>query len=150
MSLLEEIRAKCPPELLATRDTESITAAFNAGRVRVESRMLSERGVLSALGPTAGDAFLSALEAAAASADALPEPLRGYYGAIRRAVGWLKGDGIDVGDAVTRTLLDALASAGVVNAASAGAVKRLAERPDPVDEIYVRRALWSDAGEYLA
>lgn len=150
MTLLEEIKAKCPPELLDSRSSEAIATAVNVGRVRVESRMLSERGVLSALGPTAGDAFLIALEDAAASADALPLPLRGYYGAIRRAVGWLKGDGIDVGDAVTRSLLDALAAAGVVNAASATAIKRLAERADPVTEFDVRRAIWSDAGEYLA
>ena len=150
MSLLDQIKAKVPAELLATRDTVAIAAAFNPGRVRVEPRMLSERGVLSALGPTAGDAFLTALEAAAASAVALPAPLRSYHGAIRRAVGWIKGDGIDVGDAVTRSLLDAMASAGVVNAASASAIKRLAERSDPVEEIEVRRALWSDAGEYLA
>lgn len=150
MSLLDQIKTKVPAELLATRDTVAITAEFNAGRVRVESRMLSERGILSALGPTAGDAFLMALEAAAASAEALPAPLRSHHGAIRRAVGWLKGDGIDVGDVVTRSLLDAMASAGVVNATSAAAIKRLAERADPVDEIDVRRAVWSDAGEYLA
>lgn len=150
MSLLAEIQAKCSPELLASRDTEAIAAAVNAGRVRIESRMLSERGVLSALGPTAGDEFLNALEAAAASPDALPVPLRGFYGAIRRAVGWLKGDGIDVGDPVTRSLLDAMAATGAVNATSAAAIKRLAERSDPVSEMDVRRALWSDDGEWLA
>ena len=150
MSLLDQIKAKVSADVLATRDTVAIAAAYNAGRVRVESRMLSERGVLSALGPTAGDDFLAALETAASSADALPAPLRGYYGAIRRAVGWLKGDGIDVGDAVTRTLPDALAAAGVVNAAIAATIKQLAERSDPVDEIEVRRAFWSDAGECLA
>lgn len=150
MSLLDQIKAKVPADVLATRDTVAIAAAYNADRVRVESRMVSERGVLSALGPIAGDDFLTAMETAASSADALPAPLRGYYGAIRRAVVWLKGDGIDVGDAVTRTMLDVLAAAGVVNAASAATIKQLGERPDPVDEIEVRRALWSDAGEYLA
>ncbi len=144
------MKAICRPVLLTSRSSEPIATAVNVGRVRVESRMLSERGVLSALGPTAGDAFLIALEDAAASADALPLPLRGYYGAIRRAVGWLKGDGIDVGDAVTRSLLDVLAAGGVVSAPAAAAIKMLAEKPDHVTELDVRRAIWSDAGEYLA
>ena len=35
MTLLDEIKAKCSPELLASRDSDAIAAAVNIGRVRV-------------------------------------------------------------------------------------------------------------------
>lgn len=117
--------------LVAVRNDVGIAALLSVGRVRIESRMLSERGVLSALGSQDGDVMLTALEAIT-SPESLPVPLRGNYGAIRRAVSWLKGDGVDVGDPLTRGLLDALAATGVIQAASAAAIKRLAERPDPM------------------
>lgn len=125
----EELTALAP--LVAARNDVAIASLLSAGRVRIESRMLSERGVLSALGSEAGDAMLTALEGIT-SPDSLPVPLRSNYGAIRRAVSWLKGDGVDVGDPLTRGLLDALAATGVIQAASAVAVKRLAEQPNPL------------------
>lgn len=125
----EEQAALAP--LVAARNDVAIAALLSVGRVRIESRMLSERGVLSALGSQDGDAMLTALEGIT-SPESMPVPLRSNYGAIRRAVSWLKGDGVDVGDPLTRGLLDALAATGVIQAASAVAVKRLAERPDPL------------------
>lgn len=125
----DELAALAP--LVAVRNDVATAALLSVGRVRIEARMLSERGVLSALGSEAGDKMLTALEGIT-SADSLPAPLRSNYGAIRRAVSWLKGDGVDVGDPLTRGLLDALAATGVIQAASAAAVKRLAERPDAV------------------
>lgn len=129
-ALTTEEQAALAP-LVAARNDVAIAALLSVGRVRVESRMLSERGVLSALGSEAGDAMLTALEGIT-SPDALPMPLRSNYGAIRRAVSWLKGDGVDVGDPLTRGMLDALAATGVIQVASAAAIKRLAERPDPL------------------
>lgn len=145
MALLDDIRA-LPAEVLATRDTQAIADALSAGRVRLHSRMISERGVLAALPVPDGDVFLKALETFAATP--LPEghPLAAYHGTIARGVGWLKGEGLDLGDPLTRTLLDTLAMAGVVNADSVATLKALAEEPDPIDEMTVRKACWSDNG----
>jgi hypothetical protein len=112
--------------------------------------MISERGVLAALPVPAGDLFLKALEAFATTPLPDGHPLAPYHGTIARGVGWLKGEGLDLGDPLTRTLLDTLAMAGVVDAASVTILKTLAEQPDPVDEMDVRRACWSDDGVWQA
>lgn len=149
MALLDDIRA-LPAALLAARDTAAIAAALSVGRVRLHERLISERGVLAALPVPAGDLFLKALEAFAATALPAGHPLDAYHGTIVRGVGWLKGEGLDLGDPLTRTLLDTLAMAGVIDAASVATLKALAEAPDPIDEMDVRRACWSDDGVWQA
>jgi len=39
MTLLDEIKAKCSPELLATRDADAIAAAVSVGRTRIVPRL---------------------------------------------------------------------------------------------------------------
>lgn len=148
MALLDDIRA-LPAGLLAARDTQAIADALSAGRARLHERLISERGVLAALPVPAGDVFLSALEAFAAATLPDGHPLVAYHGTIKRGVGWLKGEGLDLGDPLTRTLLDTLAQVGVVDASSVAALKALAETPDPIDEMTVRQACWSDEGVWL-
>ena len=143
-----DLLARVPEEVLASRDSQAIADAFNVGRVRLVSRLIGERGVLDALGPIAGEAFLAALEAIT-SAEALPEPARPYFGALRRGVAWLKSEGLDLGSSTTRSLLDLLASVGVLDAAAVGTIKALARTPDAIDELTVRRLAWSDNGEWL-
>ena len=145
MALLDDIRA-LPAALLAAHDTQAIANALSVGRVRLHERLISERGVLAALPVPAGDLFLKALEAFAATALPDGHPLAAYHGTIARGVSWLKGEGLDLGDPLTRTLLDTLAMAGVIDAASVATLKALAEQPDPIDEMTVRRACWSDDG----
>lgn len=116
--------------LLAARNDVQIAAIISAGRVRVVSHLIGERGILDVLGPVAGDAFLAALEAI--TADSLPAALQPYLGALRRGIAWLKTDGLDVGSATTRSLLDSLAAAGVVAPESVASIKALAERPEPI------------------
>ena len=125
--------------LLAARNDVQIAAIISAGRVRVVSHLIGERGILDVLGPVAGDAFLAALEAI--TADNLPVPLQPYFGALRRGIAWLKTDGLDVGSATTRGLLDSLAAAGVVAPESVASIKDLAERPDPIHYNHVSDAL---------
>jgi hypothetical protein len=148
MALINDIRA-LPQEVLDTRDTAQIAAALPV-IVSVRPHMISERGVLAALPVPAGDLFLKALEAFATTPLPDGHPLAPYHGTIARGVGWLKGEGLDLGDPLTRTLLDTLAMAGVVDAASVTILKTLAEQPDPVDEMDVRRACWSDDGVWQA
>lgn len=147
MALINDIRA-LPQEVLDTRDTAQIAAALPV-IVSVRPHIISERGVLAALPVPAGDVFLSALEAFAAAALPDGHPLVAYHGTIKRGVGWLKGEGLDLGDPLTRTLLDTLAQVGVVDASSVAALKALAETPDPIDEMTVRQACWSDEGVWL-
>lgn len=145
MALIDDIRA-LPQEVLDTRDTAQIAAALPV-IVSVRPHMITERGVLSVLPVPDGDAFLSALESFAAATLPVGHPLAAYHGTIRRGIGWLKtSDGLDVGDPLSRLLLDTLVQAGVVSAASVARIKTLAEVDVPIEEIDVRRACWSDEG----
>lgn len=149
MSLHDDILNR--PELAAAiqaRDCESIAAALSVNRVRAVSHEIGERGILDLLGPVAGDAFLSALEAIAAPTD-LPAPLQLYFGAIRRGVSWLKSSGLDVGAPTTRLLLDNLALAGILKATDVARIKAIAEVPDNVTARQVAEALYHDDGSLI-
>ena len=60
-TLLEEIQAKCSPELLATRDHDAIAAQVNIGRIRPSSLEIGNGTVLETIGLTAGNALLDAI-----------------------------------------------------------------------------------------
>ncbi|MCO4101068.1 MAG: hypothetical protein HEQ38_17075 [Gemmatimonas sp.] len=149
----DEIRAAITsdPAILALMpDTVAIAAALSAGRTRLVERLITERRILSTLGVVDGAVFLSALEAFAAAALPDEHPLAPYHAGIARAIGWLKtDDGIDIGDATSQAMLDALAAAGVVTVESAAIVKALARVPAPLSELDVRRAVFADDGSPL-
>lgn len=142
-----EIRAAIAarPELadsVAARNDVAIAAALSVGRKRLQTRQLSERGILAALGPAAGGAFLAALEAFAATPPAAEHPLYAAHGGIARAIGWLKdADGIDIGDASTQTMLATFAALGIVDASAAATVQALGYVADPVSVADVSAAL---------
>ena len=117
--------------LVSIRNDVAVAAILSADRVRLTEHLVTERGVLAALGPVEGDALLAALEAIT-SPETLPLPVQPYYGAIRRGVSWLKNDGLDMGSPTARALLDLLAGYGVITPAHAGALKALAQQPDPI------------------
>lgn len=146
--LIDDIRA-LPAEVLATRDTAQIAAALGPV-LHVRSHMITERGVLSVLPVPDGDAFLSALESFAATTLPVGHPLAAYHGTIRRGIGWLKtSEGLDVGDPLSRLLLDTLAMAGVVDAGSVAAIKALAEVTERVSEADVIRACYGDGPDWM-
>ncbi len=60
-TLLEEIQAKCSPELLATRDHDAIAAQVNIGRIRPSSLEIGNGTVLETIGLEAGNALLDAI-----------------------------------------------------------------------------------------
>lgn len=144
MSLLDRIRS-LPVELLSLRDTKSIAEALTPDVV-VYPRLITERGILSNLGAPAGDNLLKALEAFANSTLVEAHPLYTYHGTIKRGVSWLKAEGLDLGDTLTRSMLDSLVLAGILDSNSVSILKKLAEKNVPVDEMDVRRACWSDEG----
>lgn len=131
-------------------DTAAVAAALSVGRTRLVERNITERRIIAELGPVDGDAFLTALESFVAATLPPQHPLAAYQGGIRRAVTWLKSPvGLDVGNAHSQQMLDAMAAAGIVTAASAATVKALGREPAPVSEFDVRRAVFADDGTLL-
>lgn len=134
MALIDEIKAKCSPELLASRDDVAITAHVNQGRTKVATTLGGIGTVLEALGPTDGAALLDQLETMAATVPA-----------VKWAFVLINRGELDFGSAATRGMIDQL-----IPEPARSALKAVAEVADPVTNDDVRRALWSDAGEYLA
>lgn len=130
------------------RDCDALAAAMSVGRTRLVPRLVGERGILDVLGPVGGDSFLSTLEAITLP-ELLPEPLRPYFGTIRRGVTWLHSEGLDVGSTTTRNLLDALVATGVLSADAVGKIKALAEVPHDLTAREVAEALYNDDGSLI-
>lgn len=138
----EQIRAAIAADpalqaLAASRaDDGAIAAALSTG-TEYRSRMISERGILDgyAGGPIAADAVLAKLEACVAAG----QPLSSLVG---RALKFLaQSDGLDVGAASTRAMLDQLAAGGVITTTEAGNLKALASYPVTVSVQDVAKAL---------
>ena len=131
--------------LATVRNDAGLCESISAGLPpRLIAREVGERGVLDALGPVEGEAFLAALEAIT-TADDLPESAQPFFGAIRRGAAWLKGDGINVGSPTARDLLDLLASVGEVSAASVATLKALGQTADVLAVDAVSAILNSEA-----
>ena len=139
MTLISEIKAKCSPELLASRDADAIAAAVNVGRTRVAPRLGGIGAVMETLGAVDGPLVLDALDA-----------IKGTVLAVKWGWVLLERGELDFGSTVTRQLIDGLVMGGVMTEAQGLAIKALAEQPDPVTEFDVRRAIWADDGSYLA
>lgn len=132
MSLLDDIKAKCP-EALATKDPDQIAAAFNVGRVRVITKLGGVGLVMDTLGPINGAALLDNLEAIATT-----------NSAVKWAFVLINRGELDFGSSATRSMMDLL-----LPAEAAAALKSIAEVPNPITEFDVRKTLWSESGEWL-
>ena len=139
MTLLDEIKSKCSPELLASRDSTSIAAAVNVGRTRIAPRLGGIGAVMETLGAVDGPLVLDALDSLQAT---LP--------AVRWGWVLLERGELDFGSTVTRQMIDGLVMGGVMTEAQGLSIKSLAEQADPVSEFDVRQAIWADDGSYLA
>lgn len=130
MSLIDDIRA-LPAEVVADRDPVAIAAAL-APRLSIVRCEIGKGRILATLGMEAGNQLLDVIDS---NAD---------FRHVKQLVtnGWL-----DIGDPMTRATLDALVPQ-VLSAEQAAALKALAEVTTPVDEFDVRRACWSDEGEW--
>ena len=62
MTLLDEIKAKCSPELLAGQDADAIAAAVNVGRTRIVPSLGGIGAVMETLGAVDGPLVLDALD----------------------------------------------------------------------------------------
>lgn len=62
MTLLEEITAKCPPELLAAKEHGQIAALVSAGRTKPSGLQVGKGTILETIGLAAGNAFLDVID----------------------------------------------------------------------------------------
>jgi hypothetical protein len=94
--------------------------------VSVRTTWAGERTLYAQLGPAVAEPILQALEAAGAA-----DPV------VKRALKWLAppSEGIDLGDAYTRDMIDALVVATVLTAEQAAALKGIAETPASLCEV---------------
>lgn len=139
MITLSDIKAKVSAEVLATHDTQAIADAFNAGRVKVATRLGGIGLVLETLGPVDGATLLDGLQAMTVSVPAL----KWAWYLIERGE-------LDFGSAATRGMIDSLVAQGTMTVAVGAALKAVAEAPDLVSEFDVRVACYADNGDWLA
>lgn len=100
--------------LVKSRNDSGVAAALSEGRTRPRPRLITERGVISILGPIEGEALLQGLEQFAAATLPAEHPLTAHHAGIRRIIGWLRppSEGVDIGDPLTAQLLQTLAAIG--------------------------------------
>lgn len=159
MTLLEEIQVKCEPALIATRDSQAIADVLNVGRKRIDSlEMYASLGIserfpeLDGLpGPLGAELVFRKLEAFSAVAAGSEDPVSSLLGgAVIRQMAHLPRAGLAIGSSAVIAMLQAIVGAGGLTQAEADALVSVSYIPDPVSEFEVRRAIWSDTGEYLA
>ena len=148
----EEIRdaVNASPELLALAeapeaDVSLIATILSAGRTKMASLLISERGILEryAAGPLAADTVLTKLEAFSATA----HPMASI---VKRAMKFLaQPEGLDVGSPATQSLIDALAAGGVITADEATNLKNIAAVPDAINGFQVQQAIFAEDGTLL-
>lgn len=126
--------------MLAARNDYGMAVVLSFERTKLVETMLTERGVMAALGIVDGETALAALEAFAAGTPSVPALVAVHPG-IKRMLGWLKTTGVDVGNALTQSLLDLLAVNGVLTAAAVSTLKALAVVPDPVSADQISEAI---------
>ena len=138
MALIDDIRA-LPVETLGTRDTAQIAAALNTGRARLGAVSRARFAIWAAAGPRA------VIEDEAAN------PSSDYRASALTLKDLLVGaaDELDLADPQVSALLAQWHAGGKIGDAEHAALIALATVDDPIDEMTVRAACWSDAGEWL-
>ena len=131
--LLDEIKNKCSPELISSRDYSGIAAKVSEGRVKVVKTLGGIGAVMEKLGTEQGAMVLDSLDAQKGNNPGLKW---GWY--------LLEKGELDFGSPVTRNMIDSLFPVEL-----AAVLKSIAEVPDEVDEFQVRQALWSSEGVFL-
>lgn len=141
MSLLDEIKAKCSPGLLASRDADAIADAVNVGRVSVGyasrekfAMWSAKHGVRAKIEDHANNPASPLRSISLVLLDVLRSPT----------------EGIDFSVPDNQVMLGAWVASGEITQAQADELVVLASHVDHVSEFDVRRAIWADDGEYLA
>jgi hypothetical protein len=145
MTLLDEITAKCAPELIASRDHQAIADAVNVGRVKVRQPCLIGKGTIAdVIGIPAGPMFIYTLKAAASlpMPDAPTQEQYAEKAMLDLAWNLIDTANFDIGLPSTRAGLDQFAGKlPGFSQASADAIKSVAEAPDLVTAQQVSDAM---------
>ena len=141
MSLLDEIKAKCSAELLASQDADAIAAVVNVGRTTLgyASRekfavWAAKHGVRAKIEDHSSNPASPLRSIALALLDVLRSPT----------------EGIDLSVPDNAVMLGAWVQSGEITQAQADELVALASHVAHVSEFDVRRAIWADDGSYLA
>ena len=134
MTLLQEIQAKCTPALIASRDHQAIADAVNVGRTKPTDTEIGNGTILEVLGLTLGTHVLDVIN------------LTPAYKYVKPL---LEQGRLKIGSALAQGAVQAFVP-GLLTQAQADAIKALGIADDHVTEYDIRKACWSDNGEYLA
>jgi hypothetical protein len=155
-TLLEEIKLKCSPAMLANRDDGAIAALVSVGRTVQKSTMITERGVRAIMSATDASPFLRLLRDASlavgvptwltTSLTAAGVPLakhEDYSDTIKSAWHWLQeGAGIDIGNPTATAMLDIIAFTDPPKyTVAVNTLKALAIHNNPASVADVQKAL---------
>ena len=140
MTLLDEIRAKCPAQVLEGHDPQAIADAVSLGRVIV-GRVA--RGDLAIWAATTG--MRSKIADTAVNA---ASPLRDAALACQDLLLGV-ADAIDFAKPANVGMLHAWVAYGGLSQANADVLMAMATSPDPISEFDVRCALWAEDGNWL-
>lgn len=133
MTLLDEIKAKLTPALRVSRDTLAIAAMISVDRVKANTLQIGNGAILEAIGLTAGNSFLDAVNTTPA---------------FRYVKPMLDRSTLHVGSPLVQATVQSLVPT-VLTLAQADALCALGKSPDPVTELDVRKALYAVDGTWL-
>lgn len=120
------------PELKALiPDTAAIAAAISADRKKLVHTEIGNGSILQAMGITQGNAVLDFIYT---------------HNDFRHVRPMLEQGRLRLDAAMTLQFLQLFVAQGLCTQESANALIAMAQVPDPIDEMLVRRALWSDDG----
>ena len=140
MTLLDEIRAKCPAQVLTGRDPHAIADAVSLGRVIVGRVARSDFALWAA---TTG--MRSKIEDTAVNTQS---PLRDAALACQDLI-LGAADSIDFSKPANLGMLAAWVKYGGLTQANADGLLAIATTPNPITEFDVRCTLWAADGNWL-
>ncbi|MDD5297665.1 MAG: hypothetical protein PHU46_12200 [Rhodocyclaceae bacterium] len=138
MALRDDLMAAVPQAIRDSRDAAGVAAAYNAGRTRVGSVTRADFAVWAAVTGVRG-----AIE------DAAHDPTSPIRAVALSLLDFLQGgvsDTLDFSKAENQAMLGYWRSAGKVTSGQEQYLMALATHPDPIDELIIRAACWSDDG----
>ena len=126
MSLLAEIQAKCPPELIAAKEHGQIAAIVSAGRTRPSTREIGNGTILETIGLTHGNAMLDVI---------YNDP------ALRHVKPLLEQGRLIIGSPLVVQTIQGMVAGGVIPSAAGNALLSLTTEPSPVSVQEVIKAM---------